>query len=304
MPSLGQHLNGQSFHHVLVYGPPKAGKTAMVLSLAKHYNLIWIDAEDGLRTALNPELGLTPENLEHVQVISLPDNAQYPIAAETVYTLFHPKTWNTPTAVCAKHGKVRCPVCTKKGGEVDSIALGTAGRDTIIVLDSFTQFASSVLAALTGGKPTVLDEDLKQVQAVTPPAMDINSAFVKADFDTWAKQGAVLASVLSAIQTLRAHVIVITHEMALPQEDGTEKLMPAGGTTNFSRNVARYFGEVIRCSVSAARKHVAGSKTTHMPGVMTGSRTGTDTSKLDMQQALLSIFTEYREYRPVNEASK
>ena len=110
MPSLGQHLNGQSFHHVLVYGPPKAGKTAMVLSLAKHYNLIWIDAEDGLRTALNPELGLTPENLEHVQVISLPDNAQYPIAAETVYTLFHPKTWNTPTAVCVKHGKVRCPV--------------------------------------------------------------------------------------------------------------------------------------------------------------------------------------------------
>ena len=42
---------------VMVYGPPKSGKTALVGELAAHgYTLHWVDCEKGIKTLLNPKM--------------------------------------------------------------------------------------------------------------------------------------------------------------------------------------------------------------------------------------------------------
>ena len=284
-----------SFVHAAVYGPPKSGKTFAVAALAKHYNIIWIDAENGAGTLYNPQLGLTQEDLSHITLISLRDNAAYPIAIETVYALFSPRLWKFPVTVCAAHGKINCPVCKAANAVVDEVALGNLGRDTIVVLDSMTQLAASALCVAKGGKADIVSATQSAPNLLTlKPA----TAFVKADFDVWAAQGGMLGAVLAAAQTAPFHLIFITHEQEVEQEDGKDRLVPAGGTRNFSRSLARHFSDVIVMGVRAG-KHVAGSSSTYMPNTLTGSRSGVATEKLDAKESLLALFSEYRNHKPV-----
>lgn len=68
---------------VLVYGPPKAGKTALVGKLAEHFTLYWFDLEAGIKTLLNPAI-LDPKFRKNVKVFSIPDHRLYPVAIDTV----------------------------------------------------------------------------------------------------------------------------------------------------------------------------------------------------------------------------
>ena len=71
---------------VLVFGPPKCGKTQLVGQLATKYKLIWFDLENGSATLHK----LPPEAQDRVELISLPDSRSYPIAIETLY-----RDWET-----------------------------------------------------------------------------------------------------------------------------------------------------------------------------------------------------------------
>ncbi len=55
--------------------------------------------------------------------------------------------------------------------------------------------------------------------------------------------------------------------------EGTEKLVPVAGSSNFSRNMAKYFDEVVYCEVKN-KKHTFASTTTYANNKLTGGRSG------------------------------
>ena len=57
-------------HSILLYGPPKTGKTQLVGTAAKikeFDKIVWIDLENGSETLLH--MGLKPEELEKIELI-------------------------------------------------------------------------------------------------------------------------------------------------------------------------------------------------------------------------------------------
>ena len=64
---------------VLVYGPPKVGKTQLVGELSKEFNLLWVDLENGYSTLFK----LPQEQQDKIELIALPDSRVYPIGIDT-----------------------------------------------------------------------------------------------------------------------------------------------------------------------------------------------------------------------------
>lgn len=246
-------------HHVLLFGPPKSGKTQLAGALSSRFNLIWFDLESGVDTLLK----LPTEQQERIEVISLPDTRSYPIAIETCLKVIK----GTPVEICEEHGKVGCPICKKDSKPFVSLALNTLPLDTIVVFDSLTQLTNSAIAHITKGQA----DDYKL------------------NYDDWGNLGKLMDTFLSHIQQAPFHVVCISHETEVEMEDGKNKLVPTAGTRNFSRNTAKYFDEVCYCEVKNKR-HVVGSSTVYSGNILTGSRSGTvlDTAA---EASLIPIFT-------------
>jgi hypothetical protein len=235
---------------VLVYGPPKSGKTELVGRTAEKYNLIWFDLENGSDTLLK----LPEEWKQRVEVIKIPDTRGYPIAIETCLKVIK----GDSVRICDEHGKAGCPQCWdmktkvwKEGKTGTEVCLKETASDTAIVFDSLTQLTNSAIANITRNKP----DDYKLT------------------YDDWGNLGKVLDTFLSYVQNAGYNVICISHENAVEMQDGKEKLVPTAGTRNFSRNSAKYFGEVIYCEV-VNKKHRFASSTLYKNNVLTGSRAG------------------------------
>lgn len=235
---------------VLVYGPPKSGKTELVGKLAEKKKLIWFDLENGHDTLFK----LPAEWQENIEVVALPDTRGYPIAIETCLKVIRGDEVN----ICDEHGKVSCPQCMdmktksyKEGKTGTRVCLKEADNDTVVVFDSLTQLTNSAIANITRNKP----DDYKLT------------------YDDWGNLGKVLDTFLSYVQNAPFNVVCISHEAAVEMQDGKEKLVPTAGTRNFSRNSAKYFGEVIYCEV-VNKKHKFASSTLYKNNVLTGSRAG------------------------------
>lgn len=231
-------------HHVLLFGPPKSGKTELAGQTSKEFNLIWFDLENGVDTLLK----LPIEQQDRIEVISLPDTRSYPIAIETMLKVIK----GGPVDICEEHGKVSCAVCKKNGGAFTSLNLNELGPDTIVVVDSLTQLTNSAIANITKNQP----DDYKL------------------NYDDWGNLGKLMDTFLSHVQQAPFNIICISHETETEMEDGKMKLVPTAGTRNFSRNTAKYFDEVDYCEVKN-RKHIVGSSTTYNGNILTGSRSGT-----------------------------
>ena len=89
-------LTASKSHRVLLFGPPKSGKTLLAGELASEFNLIWFDLESGVETLLQ----LPTEQQEKVDVIQLPDTRSYPIAIETCLKVIK----GGPANICTEHG--------------------------------------------------------------------------------------------------------------------------------------------------------------------------------------------------------
>lgn len=241
---------GSTKGKVLVYGPPKSGKTALVGKLASKYKLHWLDLENGIKTLLNPAI-LPVEHRKNVNVIPIPDHRLYPVAIDTVRDVLR----GGLKRICYAHGKTACPLCAKdaqaKFSEIDIFKLGA--KD-ILVIDSMSQLANS---AMNKGI-------LKELQK--PGGEEY-----KKTFTDYAVQGSLMEQVLSFIQALDVNVCVISHEMESESLEGREKIVPVAGTRNFSLTSGKYFDSLVYCAITN-KQHRAYASTLYSPTILSGSR--------------------------------
>jgi hypothetical protein len=226
---------------VLVYGEPKSGKTQLAAALSSNFNLIFFDLENGYETLLK----LPTIQQERIELISIPDTKVFPIAIETMLKVIT----GISTSICEHHGKVACQLCKKENNPFSIVCLNELPADTIVVVDSLTQLSNSAMNHLTKTQ----DE------------------LYKPEWSDYRNQGQLLDKFLSQIQQAKFNVVCITHVVESQQEDGKAKLFPVCGTTQFSRNTAKYFDHVVYCELKN-KKHNFASKTTYANNVMSGSR--------------------------------
>lgn len=251
-------LKETHYHRVCVFGPPKSGKTEIVGKLSKHYNLHWLDLENGHLT-----LTKLPQDWQaRINLIRIRDTRTLPIATETVM-----KVLTGPTKICWGHGKVNCPICLKNTPEnFDTINVSEFGPKDLLVIDSLTQLSNSIMAVVTKGKP----DDYKF------------------EWDDYRAQGTRLDLILSLIQQANFNCVCITHEAEVELDDKSKKLVPVAGTANFSRNTAKYFDHVVYCG-KVGTKHIAASSTSYKPNILTGSRSDAAVEK-SAEPSLFEIF--------------
>jgi hypothetical protein len=263
--------------HLLVYGPPKAGKTTLVGELVQHgFNLKLFDLENG-SLALNTNVPL--EFQDQIEVYKIPDTKDFPIAIETVLKVIKPGKYE----ICDIHGKVSCPECGKFKDVKNGIKMGTFSvfdnttltEKDIVVFDSLTQLSNSAMNHIGQGKGDLW----------------------KPEWDNFRSQGQLLERILSTIQNAPWNCVVITHEASLEMDESSgtkEKLIPVGGTRNFARTVPKYFDEVVYVEVKNLQ-HSAASSTTYSQNVLTGSRSNSKVEKKEIGRvSLLPIFSAQR----------
>lgn len=249
-------------HHILLFGPPKSGKSLLAGKLSTHKKLLWFDLEGGHNVLFQ----LPSEQQERIELIDLPDTRGYPIAIETMLKVIR----GTRVDICETHGKVSCSICKSKSAPFVTVELNALDNDTVVVVDSLTQLTNSAIAHITKNQP----EDYKM------------------EFDDWGNLGKLLDTFLSYVQQAPFSIICISHETEVDMVDGKAKIVPTAGTRNFSRNTAKYFDEVFYCEVRN-KKHVVGSSTTYANNILTGSRSGQVTEG-DSEASLIPIFTGVR----------
>lgn len=250
--------------HVLIYGPPKSGKTVAIGKLASKYRLWYLDLEDSIKSLQNADV-FDPAWVNNVELFSIPDKQTYPMAIETVLKVIK----GTATSICHLHGKVTCPQCNKFPEKNSTINLSEfeTGKD-ILVIDSYSQLAESAM------------------NYIMRDAIAKDNFDAKAGWDEYGKQGRILERIGSTIQVAPYNIIVASHELMVEMEDGTKKIVPIGGTSNVSKVFAKYFDDVVYCEV-VNKKHRLISSTTAKSNVLAGSRTG---KTLGPDDSLLSLF--------------
>ena len=246
---------------IMLYGPPKTGKSLIAGRLAEHFNLLWFDLENGFKVL---QTHLPAELQEKITLIQLPDTRSYPIAIETCLKVVK----NTDTHICDEHGKVACGICYRKEKDIcvnqpkeehgdvhlslfTEVNFSNLGPDDLVVFDSATQLTNSAIANITKNK----DDDYKL------------------DWDDWGALGKLMDIFYSHIQQANYNCIVISHETDSESITGREIIVPVSGTRNFSRNVAKYFDDVVYMERKNNR-HIAASSSNYSPKILTGSRTG------------------------------
>ena len=255
MPQYGQH--------VLIYGPAKSGKTFITAQLAnssKFKHVVWFDFEKGASTLLNPELQLTDEAKQKIEIVSVWDDPENPYAIEVAMQMFHPQC---PRTVCPTHGRFACPLC-KKEKDVAWIELPPFDIHTLVVVDSLSALTDSAynLALRTADK---------------------NNKFA-----VFGKQGEYLRAFLSLMQHSKCNVVCITHETVGEDEaTGKDKVAPLCGTRNLSLTVGRYFDAVVHRSVEL-KQFKTGSSPTYKMNYVCGSRKGVALE--DGKHALWDLF--------------
>lgn len=248
---------------LLIYGPPKIGKTELAGTIAKVpyiKRVHFFDLENGSETLekMFREGKLKDEHAEKINVYKLPDTRQYPIAMETIMKIL---TVKEDHVICEAHGKISCVACATKtqDGKVDKLVgqsfnIRNCGDEDVIVIDSGSQLGNSVLHYYLRGK----DRDYKP------------------GWDEYGPQGLVLTDALMVVQNARTNFIVCTHEISVETEENDTKVdrfYPLIGTKNFSLVCAKYFSHVAYLE-KKMNMHRGGTGSTYRKDVITGSRAG------------------------------
>jgi hypothetical protein len=235
---------------ILVYGGPKTGKTDLVGQLAQIYKLHWFDLEDGIKTLFNSPR-IKKEWLDNINYFHIPDTQTFPVAVETLLRVIKGGTHQ----ICHAHGTVNCVKCKADPAASSPINVGEFTNQDIMVIDSASQLSMSIMNYIQ--RDVILKDNYDK----------------KADWDDYAKQGRVLERIFSILQQAPFNVVVISHEQLVEMEDGKKKIVPIGGTSQFSKTFAKYFDDVVYCEL-VNKKHKAASSTTYSNSIVLGSRAG------------------------------
>ncbi len=255
-------------HSILLYGPPKTGKTRLVGTAAKIEELdriIWIDLENGAETLLH--MGLSEQELSKIDLIQIPDTREVPRGCETVLKMLSSKE---DIRICEDHGKVGCVECKDKPATIFNLRKCT--HKDLIVIDSGSQLGDSALAMACAGKPVEF----------------------KPGWDEWGLSNKYLGDILSVIQqAYYTNFVIITHETIVEEEvNGVkrDKILPLMGTKAFCAKVAKYFGTVVYVELKMG-KHTAGSSSTYKANHITGSRVNAQIEK-EKEPAMRTILVD------------
>lgn len=259
-------------HSILLYGPPKTGKTRLVgtaASIPEIKRIFWIDLENGAETLLH--MGLSEEALSKVTLFRIPDTRDTPRGIETVLKMLSAKE---PITICDEHGKVACVECqdkTSKKFQGEEFCLKTCTHFDLVVIDSGSQLGDSALNMACMGKPLEY----------------------KPGWDEYGLQSKWLGDILSVIQAATfTNFVMISHVIPIEEEHNgvkKDKLYPLVGTKSFCSKVGKYFGTVIYTEIKMG-KHAAGSGSTYKSDTITGSRVNALMEKaptLDMRAILI-----------------
>lgn len=229
--------------HILLYGPPGAGKTCLALSLCEHpaiKRVIWFDLEAGFAPiiyAMKP----SQETLSKITLINVEDTKQIPNAA---ITLLHSFTAPSKVNLCEEHGALECPNCQPIQWHLKEM-----GPNDLVVIDSLTQVGQSIYNATTNRKHY----------------KDNRKAYGDAGID--------LMNLLLAIQASPTNILCIARDIRLEDEDGRLLgIYPQVLSSSYSRNVAGNFSQVIYAYQNLGQFY-AGSGPDFLPNVITRSRT-------------------------------
>lgn len=248
---------------VIIYGAPKSGKTLLAGTLAKHFNVYYVGLENGHSTLFQ----LNPEWHENIDIINIPDTKENPVGIATALKLMT----GAAVKICNKHGKVGCGLCVTKPDANTTYEFNKLDPEKdVVIFDSLTQLTSSANGLATKG----LDATKGQHE----------------EFKHWRVQGALLEKFLDLVQTSRFNVVVIAHEAGIEQVDKSEKIAPAGGTKNFARTIAKYFGHIIHLSIKNS-KHKSNSSSTGSNAVLAGSRTSFELDMSD-EDSITNLFRQ------------
>lgn len=264
MPKASQ-MAQRKWHHVMIHGDPKSGKSTLVSQLAlAGYRIDWISVDNGHEVVFK----LPPEVLDLITIFHLPDIRSFPVGIATVRQVIK----GGKHRICDQHGQVNCSVCLKQGKPFTVLHIDDGDPKHVTFIDHASALAESAMnvAYAKFNKP---DEDAPQQE-----------------FKHHALQGFLMNEILSAQQHMNAHIIVASHSLEVEMEDGKKRIVPHIGSREFSRNAGKYFDHVIHCSVNNLA-HKFGSKTTYSAMVLTGSRSDVDISLGDGKNTLLPFFT-------------
>ena len=250
---------------ILVYGAPKTGKTDLVGQLASINKLWWFDLEDGVKTLIHSPR-MKKEWFDNIELFKIPDTQIFPIAARTLLKVIK----GAPVTVCETHGAVGCPMCANGRGDVTAISLRDFTNNDVLVIDSVSQLAASAMNDI-------------QKDVIAKDQFD-----KKPDWDDYANQGRIMDRIFSILQQAPFNVVAISHEQLVEMEDGKKKLVPIGGTSQFSKTFAKYFDDVVYTEV-VNKKHRAASSSTYSSSIVLGSRSGKELEK-GTEPSLLELF--------------
>ena len=244
---------------VLMYAPPKCGKTAAVFGLAKlGYKIVYIGLENGHLVVANEGLKMKQDDYERIEIYNIPDSDTNLVAYSAIRQVFQGKRF----ALCETHGRNSCRECqpNPKVPLENPMVIDPSLWDskTIVVLDSLTQLFISI-------KLGILAET------------NVNGRMTQ---QGWGDVGNQMDTIISRIQQAPYHLVVLTHTQRIEDTalDANKKPVvigvrhqPIAGSQNYSANVAKIFDTVVYGEKSKGRYNMYSDQAAN-PNVIVGSR--------------------------------
>lgn len=251
-----------SGHSILVYGPPKSGKTALAATIAESSridNVYMFDNENSWEVLLwmISEGRLTEAAAAKINVIRIVDSKDDPYAIDTMIKCLN--SIRHPVYLDTSDGRVlQKKPSTELPDHVIEFQMSKLTKRDVVITDSLSQLSASALTA----------------------ACPRNVADFKPGWDEYGLQGKWLTDCLAIVQQAKyTNFVCVTHEILLPDQDGVERFFPVCGTKNFCYTVAKYFGTVVSTGTKM-KKHVVGSSSVYSDKKLTGSRRGISLEKM------------------------